>query len=148
MTCNISEKDSISFCVILPLYGIWTMKVFKWSNWWMEQLGMTVSKWQEGSSRSKLDGVVWIASPSGCRLGHPLATPTVTPTITRSDNKQMVTRKIEEIMDFLVWCFCLKGDPLSFLSIFKHINYVGSWWCYSEMEWCRLLNYSSISIIL
>ena len=51
----------------------------------------------------RLDGVVWVASPSGCRLVN-----------TASDNRPADTEKmwhhnLAQMMDYLVWCLCLKG---------------------------------------
>ena len=46
-----------------------------------------------------LDEVAWVASPSGCRI-----------LVRDSDQKRGWNKKVFEIMDMLVWCFCLKGE--------------------------------------
>ena len=46
-----------------------------------------------------LDEVAWVASPSGCRI-----------LVSESDQKRGWNKKVFEIMDMLVWCFCLKGE--------------------------------------
>ena len=52
--------------------------------------------------------MVWIASPSGCRLGD-LASLGATPA---PEAKMIIEERLEELMDCLVWCFCPTGDNI------------------------------------
>ena len=57
--------------------------------------------------------MVWIASPSGCRLGD-LASLSAAPV--PGDAKMMLEERLEELMDCLVWCFCPTGDSIQGVS--------------------------------
>ena len=53
--------------------------------------------------------MVWTASPSGCRLGD-LAS--LNSAAVPGDSKKMFEEMVEEVMDYLVWCFCPAGDSI------------------------------------